>query len=240
MNRGTALPATATFARKMVDPRQQKHAVLWSARCRQPRGRVVGKSVIPLFPLNTVLFIDGQLPLRIFEPRYIDMVGRCMREQAGFGVVLIRAGQEARLQADAQQPSFCPVGTYAEITDFNQLPNGLLGIVSTGKRQFQVLSVRERADHLLRADVEFLPEEPEAPLPEEYRPLGDLLHRLLEHPVARQKYAEVPVDLSDARSVSWRLAELLPVEAEVKQALLVMASAQERLAALNRIVEQLQ
>ena len=200
----------------------------------------MGKSVIPLFPLNTVLFIDGQLPLRIFEPRYVDMVGRCMREQAGFGVVLIRAGQEARLTAQPQQPSFCEFGTYAEITDFDQLPDGLLGIVGTGKRNFQVLSVREREDHLLLADVEFLPEEPELRLPDEYRPLSELLSKLLDHPAARRMYAQVLVDLNDARSVSWRLAELLPVEPAVKQAVLVLPTAQERLAELNRIVERLQ
>ena len=56
---------------------------------------------IPLFPLRTVLFPGGVLPLRIFEPRYVDMVGRCMREQSGFGVVLIRSGAEARLEAEA-------------------------------------------------------------------------------------------------------------------------------------------
>ena len=200
----------------------------------------MGKSIIPLFPLNTVLFIDGQLPLRIFEPRYVDMVSRCMREQAGFGVVLIREGPEARLTAGAQQPSYCDLGTYAEITDFDQLPNGLLGIVGTGKRQFKVLAVREREDHLLLADVEFLPEEPEARLPDEYRPLSELLSKLLDHPVARRMYTQVIVDLNDARSVSWRLAELLPVEAEVKQNLLVMTNAQERLAELTRIVERLQ
>ena len=198
----------------------------------------VGKSVIPLFPLNTVLFIDGQLPLRIFEPRYVDMVGRCMRAQAGFGVVLIRSGQEARLSAQAEQPSFCMHGTYAEITDFDQLPNGLLGIVATGKRNFQVLSVREREDHLLLADVEFLPEEPQQQLPEEFRSLGELLGKLLDHPAARRMYTTV--DLNDARSVSWRLAELLPVEPDVKHGLLVMPTARERLAELSRIVARLQ
>lgn len=200
----------------------------------------MGKSVIPLFPLNTVLFVDGQLPLRIFEPRYVDMVGRCMREQAGFGVVLIREGQDARLRSDAQQPSYCDLGTYAEITDFDQLPDGLLGIVGTGKCKFKVLAVREQEDHLLLADVEFLPEEPALPLPDEYRPLSELLSKLLDHPAARRMYARSSIDLNDAGSVSCRLAELLPVEPEVKQSLLVLDDACERLAELNRIVERLQ
>ena len=59
---------------------------------------------LPLFPLRSVLFPGGVLPLRIFEPRYVDMIGRCMREQKGFGIVLIRDGQEARLSVDADQP----------------------------------------------------------------------------------------------------------------------------------------
>src|SRR6185503_20499344 len=83
---------------------------------------------IPLFPLNTVLFPGGPLPLRIFEPRYVDMVRYCMRERAPFGVVLIRAGTEV-----GQVTSAADVGTSARIVDFFQLPDGLLGITCVGE-----------------------------------------------------------------------------------------------------------
>ena len=75
--------------------------------------------VIPLFPLGTVLFSGGRLPLRIFEPRYTAMISRCLREQSGFGVVLIREGADARLGPNPQQPKIFNVGTYATIVDFN-------------------------------------------------------------------------------------------------------------------------
>lgn len=198
----------------------------------------MNEAMIPLFPLNTVLFIDGRLPLRIFEPRYVEMVSRCMRAQSGFGVVLIREGSEARLDSEAVQPQIFDLGTYAEITDFDALPNGLLGIVGTGRRKFRVRSLSEQSDHLLMGEVEYLPEEPALRLPDEYRPLSELLVKLLDHPAVR--HLQVQVDLNDARSVSWRLAELLPVEAEIKQSLLMLGNPRERLAELNRLVERLQ
>ena len=198
--------------------------------------------VIPLFPLNTVLFVDGVLPLRIFEPRYVDMIRNCMREGVGFGVVLIRHGRDARLDADAEQPEVCDLGTYAEITDFDQLPNGMLGIVGTGRRKFQLLSIEEQPDHLLTGQVAWFPDEAEQPLPDKYRPLSELLVALLEHPSVQRMHGElrVHVDLNDARSVSCRLSELLPVEAGIKQGLLRLGSPAERLAELARLVERLQ
>src|SRR3954462_12375771 len=84
--------------------------------------------VTPLFPLNTVLFPGGPLPLRIFEARYVDMVRKCMREGAPFGVILIRAGQEA-----GEVASVANIGTSARVIDFDQMPDGLLGIVCTGE-----------------------------------------------------------------------------------------------------------
>ena len=197
---------------------------------------------IPLFPLSTVLFMDGMLPLRIFEPRYVDMIGRCVREGTGFGVVLIRHGTEARVSPDSGTPEICDLGTYAEITDFNPLPNGMLGIVATGRRKFQVLGTEERDDHLLLGQVAWFPDEQPQALPEQYRPLSELLVRLLDHPVVKKMHAQLNlrVDLDDARSVSHRLSELLPVEPGVKQGLLRLGSPAERLAELERLVERLQ
>ncbi len=198
--------------------------------------------VIPLFPLNTVLFVGGVLPLRIFEPRYVDMIRSCMRDGVGFGVVLIRHGRDARLGEAAGQPEICDLGTYAEITDFSQLDNGMLGIVGTGRRKFQILSIEEQADHLLTGQVAWFPDEAEQKLPDEYRPLSELLVALLAHPSVKRMHGElkVQVDLNDARSVSCRLSELLPVEAGIKQGLLRLGSPAQRLAELTRLVERLQ
>ncbi len=192
---------------------------------------------IPLFPLGNVLFSGGRMPLRIFEPRYLDLVGRCMKTQSGFGVVLIREGVEARRRKDERPPTLFEVGTYARIADFNQLSNGMLGVVCAGKGKFRIHRSWQAADHLTLAEVEFLPEEPAAPMPEEFESLIATLRMLVAHPLVRKLGAEV--DYEDARSVGWRLAELLPVDAETKQGMLEMQDPMARLEALKDILAKL-
>ena len=141
---------------------------------------------IPLFPLGTVLFPGGVLPLRIFEPRYVDMISRCMREGAGFGVVLIRQGAEARLDREVAQPDIFDTGTLARIVDFNQADNGLLGIVARGDSKFVVHNTWEQSDHLLLGEVEMLPEEPVGELLEEHASLVEVLQQLTAHPLVQK------------------------------------------------------
>lgn len=192
---------------------------------------------IPLFPLHPVLFPGGKLPLQIFEPRYMDMVVRCMRDAAPFGVVLIRKGADARLALDASQPRIFDVGTEAHIVDFNQLSNGRLGIVVRGGRKFRIRSVREQPDHLLVGQVEYLPEEPLLGVGEEHRELVEILQELIKHPMIEKLGLDIAFD--DARSVGWRLAELLPIEPEIKQSLLKLQWPRERLQELTRLVDKL-
>lgn len=195
------------------------------------------RKVIPLFPLGMVLFSGGRLPLRIFEPRYTSMVSKCLREKSGFGVVLIREGSDARLGKSASQPDIFSVGTYGTIVDFNTLNNGMLGIITSGGPKFRIVDTYETSDHLLMGTVEFLPEERAQAPGEEHAALIDMLRELMRHPMA-QKLA-LDVDYHDARSVSWRLSELLPLEPEIKQGLLQMNLPRERLAELTRIVNNL-
>lgn len=192
---------------------------------------------IPLFPLNPVLFPGGRLPLQIFEPRYMDMVVRCMRESAPFGVVLIRSGSDARLTPDSQQPDIFDVGTEAHIVDFNQLSNGRLGIIVRGGRKFRVRSTREQDDHLLLGEVEYLAEEPALAVGSEHQELVDILRELIKHPMIEKLGLDIRFD--DARSVGWRLAELLPIEPEIKQSLLKLQWPRERLQELTRLVGKL-
>ena len=193
---------------------------------------------LPLFPLRSVLFPGGVLPLRIFEPRYIDMIGTCMREGHGFGVVLIREGVEARLNVEDQQPEIFMVGTEARVVDFNQADNGLLGIVANGFRKFTVHSTHEQDDHLMIGEVEFLPEEPVGKLLPEHATLVEVLAQLTQHPLVKK--LNVEVNFEEARSVSFRLADLLPIEPEIKQSLLQLQWPRERLAELKRIVGKFQ
>jgi hypothetical protein len=191
---------------------------------------------LPLFPLGTVLFQGGNLQLQIFEPRYLDMVGRCMRDDAPFGVVLIRRGGDTWRPGSAI-PELFDIGTEARIVDFNQLGNGRLGISVQGQRKFRVREVSEQADHLLLGRVTFLPEEPQLAVGKEHQELVDLLNQLLTHPGVQQ--LNLDIDLNDARSVGWRLSELLPIEAEIKQSLLQLQLPRERLQELTRLVNKL-
>lgn len=191
---------------------------------------------IPLFPLGTVLVCGGRLPLRIFEPRYLDLVARCVKNASGFGVVLIREGREIRRSGD-DAPAVFEIGTYAKIVDFNEAGNGRLGILCAGGERFSIRRSWEAADKVLTAEVEFLAPEPPAAVNDEFRGLVDTLRLLLKHPVVQRLGLEV--DYDDARSVSWRLAELLPLEARVKQELLELRDPRERLLQLRRTVSKL-
>lgn len=192
---------------------------------------------IPLFPLRTVLFPGGQLPLRIFEPRYLDLVRNCLRDDSGFGVVLIRDGDEARLSDEFQSPLVFQVGTEAKIVDFNQLSDGLLGIVAHGGRKFRLLESRVAEDNLQWGRVEFLSPEAPAAVSDDYEDLVALLRELTQHPLVAKLKLEV--DYEDAASVGCRLAELLPIEPEIKQSLLQLNTPRERLAELDRLLEKL-
>jgi hypothetical protein len=186
---------------------------------------------IPLFPLNTVLFPGGPLPLRIFETRYVDMVRRCLREESGFGVVLIRQGAEAGGPA-----RFATVGTDARIVDFSRLDDGLLGLACTGLDRFRVVDSWRAADGLNVARVEDLEPEPAVTLPAAHAHLADALRRVL--PELGEAYAHVARRFDDAAWVGYRLAELLPLDLPARQALLEMRDPLERLALLAPMIRR--
>ena len=116
---------------------------------------------IPLFPLPLVLFPGGRLPLQIFETRYLDMIKRCMRDNAGFGIVMIEQGSEI-LDGDEIQPEISSQGTYSTVVDFDQHSNGMLGIMSEGQVKFVIREIYEKSDHLMMAEVDFLEQEEES------------------------------------------------------------------------------
>ncbi|HEU5137055.1 MAG TPA: LON peptidase substrate-binding domain-containing protein [Steroidobacteraceae bacterium] len=186
-------------------------------------------SVIALFPLHTVLFPGGPLPLRIFETRYTDMVRRCMREQAPFGVVLIQEGEEA-----GEVATTATVGCTARIADFHTLHDGLLGISCVGDRKFRVLRVWRASDGLNMGEVSWLAAERELVLPERYGHLATTVRRALEDLSEHYEYIEKKFD--DAAWISARLTELLPIELADKQALLELDDPIERLDTLLTIV----
>ena len=177
---------------------------------------------LPLFPLNTVLFPGGPLRLRIFEPRYLDMVRQCLRGSRPFGVVLILEGLEAGAAA-----SVATTGTSARLVDFDTLPDGLLGIDCLGEQRFRLCRRWQQADGLNLAEVDYLPDDAPCALPAELAHLGELLREVL--PQLGERYAHVTAHYDDAGWVGNRWAEVLPLTCAERQQLLELADPLTRL-----------
>ncbi len=189
---------------------------------------------VPLFPLGTVLYPGGQLSLRIFEPRYLDMVRECARKGAPFGVCLILEGGEVGAPATP-----AAVGTLAHITDFHNREDGLLGILAEGGKRFRVIRTRVRSDGLVRGDVEFWPEEAAQQVPVELALLPSILERLIENMAPHWRHASREL-YDDAGWVGFRLAELLPLHADERQRMLELTDAVRRLTELRDILPRFQ
>lgn len=185
---------------------------------------------LPLFPLSTVLLPGGRVSLRIFEPRYLDLVKRCGRSGEGFGICLILAGREA-----GEPATPAAHGTEAVIVDFSMTDDGLLGLTVEGRRRFHVERTRVRDDGLLLGDVQWLQEPPPETLRDEHALLSVLLARIMDK-AGIDHEGPGKGDLADAAWVGWRLAEWLPLEATERLALLQLADPHER---LQQLVERL-
>ena len=179
-------------------------------------------SELPLFPLGTVLFPGGPLRLRIFEPRYLDMVRQCLKGSRPFGVVLILEGLEAGAVA-----SVATTGTSARLVDFDTLPDGLLGIDCLGEQRFRLCRRWQQADGLNLAEVDYLPDDAPCALPAELAHLGELLREVL--PQLGERYAHVTAHYDDAGWVGNRWAEVLPLTCAERQQLLELADPLTRL-----------
>lgn len=169
---------------------------------------------IPLFPLHSVLLPGAPLGLRVFEPRYLDMVRDCGRSGSGFGVSLILEGNEV-----GQPATPAAFGTEAVIEDFGSTGEGLLTLQVRGARRFHVRRTRVRDNGLLVGEVEWLAPDPDDELRAEHGLLSTVLERVIGH--VGGEYAKAPAArLDDAAWVGWRLAELLPLEPQQRQSLL--------------------
>jgi Lon protease-like protein len=183
---------------------------------------------VPLFPLSTVLYPGGPLPLRIFEPRYLDMISDCLKSDSPFGVLLIRNGSETG------PATTYDVGTLARITDWYQGSDGLLGVTAIGEQRFRLISVERQPDGLNVGEIELLePEDPHA-LPDEYKPLADILAGVLDD--LGRLYASLDRQYDDAGWVGYRFAEILPITAEEKQSCLEANDVMERLSLVREVL----
>lgn len=192
----------------------------------QAPDRVPLPAVLPIFPLQTVLFPGGVLPLRVFEARYMDMSTRCLRDDTVFGVNLIAEGHEVGSPARPH-----PIGVSARITAWDMAQPGVLHIVVRGERRFRILATEVGENGLLQGRVEWLAEPEDVPLPYAFSSLATLLEAIIED--AGEAHFPPPHHMTSAAWVGMRLAEVLPISMETRHALLVEDAPLARLATLQ-------
>ena len=214
-------------------------------------------SSLPLFPLGTVLYPGGLLPLKIFEVRYLDMIGKCHKTGAPFGVVSLTEGTEVRRPSGVAakeaipnasgdgfaREDFCAVGTLATITEFSVPQPGLMVISCVGTQRFEI-SRRDKLKHgLWVADVTRLADDPSVKIPPDLQGVADALGKVIRTLQQRSVAAEqmpmlAPYRLEDCGWVANRWCELLPIPLELKQRLMALDNPLLRLELVSDILER--
>jgi len=197
---------------------------------------------LPLFPLNTVLFPGGVLPLKVFEARYIDMVRDCMKRDAPFGVVRIKSGKE--VGTTAAEPD--RVGCLAHIVEWDMPELGLLMLQTSGGQRFRILETRVLPDQHTEARVELIAEDAEPPVSAELVACATALKTVIDdiNSAARASgesgFNPFPAKLrlDSACWVANRWCEILPISTLARQKLLELTDAQSRLAIVHQYLVQ--
>jgi Lon protease-like protein len=201
---------------------------------------------LPLFPLGTVLYPGGYLPLQIFETRYLDMVAKCHQARAPFGVVTLRQGSEVRKAPDSDhlaQEIFHDTGTLASITSLSRPQPGLLLIQCRGLQRF-VVDQHELLKHgLWIASVRVLPDDLQVPIPDDLQPVAGALWRVITTLQTQgtdedQMPMQPPYLLDDCAWVANRWCELLPLALDLKQQLMALDNPLVRLELVSDLLER--
>lgn len=194
-------------------------------------------SPLPLFPLGSVLFPDGYLPLRIFEVRYLDLIGRCHKLDLPFGVVSLTQGAEVRVPG-AGAERFAAVGTVATIRSFEAPQSGLMQIECIGTQRFRVRNSELQKHGLWTAEVDPIADDIAVQVPADLQHAADALRRLVDTLEERRRMEQQedlrlpiaePYRFDDCGWVANRWCELLPMQAELKQRLMELDSPLMRL-----------
>lgn len=193
---------------------------------------------LPLFPLGNIVFPGGLLALRIFETRYVDMIRDCMRQQSSF---VVTANQHQEDESDIVKPH--NIGTRVDIIDFEQLPDGLLGITIVGKEKVDISNVQSQIDGLLLADIQNSPIDTQENIPADFDLLTKVLQKMF--PEIQSHYGEnarqyLTENYDDASWVSSRLVEVLPIDVQMKIELLRMQDAGERVRVIYEALQRMQ
>jgi len=186
---------------------------------------------VPLFPLNTVMFPNGVLPLRIFEPRYLDMVCDCLRNNTEIGVVLIQDGNEVGDAAHTYR-----IGTLSSISYWNRRSDGLLGITLRGSQRFRIIDTEIKSNQLIMASVDLLPEIHSVEVTQKYQGMASLLRKIITQ--LEPPYTTMPAHYDDLEWISARLVELLPMPLDYKQEMLEIDDIFSRIEQLYSLIQQ--
>ena len=206
--------------------------------------------LLPLFPLGTVLFPGGLLPLRIFEVRYLSMIGKCHSTGAPFGVVTLSQGTEVR-QPDRRahqgdgfaQEHFQRVGTLASITEFSTPQAGLMMIRCTGLQRFEIANSSQLKHGLWTANVSLLAPDLAVPIPPDLQNVANALSQVLDALSARSTASEPspvpqPYQLDDCAWVANRWSELLPLPLETRHQMMALDNPLVRLELVNDVLQR--
>lgn len=202
---------------------------------------------LPLFPLGTVLYPDGVLPLQIFEVRYLDMIGKCHRAGTPFGVVTLTQGAEVRRRNKSPvgdefaNEAFHAVGTLARITEFSSPQAGLMVIRTVGTQRFRITRHEKLKHGLWLADAQALATDLTVPVPDDLKGAAQALANLIETLAASdlspdQVPLQAPYRLDDCGWVANRWCELLPLPAALKHSLMTLDNPLMRLELVNDIL----
>lgn len=186
---------------------------------------------IPLFPLKTVLFPGALVPLKIFDPRYMEMASACHRNKKPFGVCLILEREET-----GEPAKHVETGCIAEINAWETPQLGGLQIQAIGTERFHIEDSHIESNGLIVASATYVAPEPAQALPVNHHACAILLRRLIEH-LGEARF-KPPLNYNDSVWVSYRLAELLPLKLSVRQNMLEMNDSQVRIEILHRFLEQ--
>jgi Lon protease-like protein len=199
-------------------------------------------SWLPLFPLNTVLFPGGVLPLKVFETRYVDMIRECMKKETPFGIVRIRSGQEVGLAAEPDD-----VGCLASITQWDMQEIGVLLLRAEGGQRFRIVETRVLPDQRLEARVEMIAADQPVAVTGMHVSCAKALKLVMDDINLKGRaeqgatfvspFAE-QIELDNTGWVANRWCEILPIPLKARQKLLELENAQSRLAIIYQYLQQ--
>jgi uncharacterized protein len=182
---------------------------------------------LPLFPLNSVLFPGGALNLQIFEVRYLDLIGKCHKTEAPFGIVSLVKGAEVRKASGDgfAEERFVDIGTLATIAEFSAPQPGLMVVRCTAGERFRINARRQLKHGLWVADVTSMQMDTSTAIPADLQPIAQALGKLIKDlqsravPLAQMPF-HPPYQLDDCAWVANRWCELLPLSTHLKQGLM--------------------